>query len=104
MSDETAMVFGHLFYAHPHTAMAQCQGYTGLHVQIGTLAVGVMPYPWKDRGGLNLFIGLFTPRQRGHRRNHFLLRWHPRGGPNGEVAKAQRAKRLQKTSDGVNNG
>lgn len=97
MSDETAMMLGHLFYAHPHTAMAQCQGYTGLHLQIGTLALGVMPYPWKDRGGLNLFVGVMTPRQRG-RRNHLLCRWHPKGGPNGAIARAQRERRIQKAA------
>ena len=96
MSDGCAEALGHLFYRHPNTDIAQCQGYAGLHLQLGTLAMGVLPLPWRERGGVSLFLGVGVPARGGGRRmrGHFKI-W-PRGGPNGAIAKARRGQRLAK--------
>mgnify|MGYP003508672219 CR=1 FL=1 len=91
-----ARFLGHHFYAYPNTEMVQCQGYSGVHVQLGALAMGVLPSSWKDRGGVSAFVGVFVPRGSKRRFLRGWLKLWPRGGPNGEIAKAQRANRLQK--------
>lgn len=97
MSDGTTKMLGHLFYAHGRTYSASCQGYAGLHFQFGTVVFGVMPWPWKDRGGLSLRcrVGIPPHGQRPAHRHEFSARWWPKGGPNGEIAKRQRAKRTR---------
>ena len=90
-----ATFLGHYFYAYPNTEIAQCQGYAGLHLQLGSLAMGVLPARWKDRGGVSAFLGLLVPR--GYKRRLFVgqFKLWPRGGPNGERARQQRARRTR---------
>lgn len=90
-----ASFLGHHFYAYPNTEMVQCSGYAGMHLQLGSLAMGVMPRGWKDRGGVNVELGLFVPRGSRRRLIRGGFRIWPRGGPNGAKAKAQRANRTR---------
>lgn len=85
----------HHFYAYPETEMAQCQGYAGLHLQLGSLAMGLLPHNWKDRGGVSAYLGVFVPRGSQRRLLRGWLKLWPRGGPNGEIAKKQRAQRTR---------
>lgn len=99
-SDGCAEVLGHLFYRHPDTESAQCQVYSGLHLQLGSLAMGVLPLPWRQRSGASVFVGILVPRGAKRKmRGHF--KWWPKGGPDGEIAKRRRAQRIgiQKAGD-----
>lgn len=86
-------LLGHHFYAYNQTEIAQCQGYAGLHLQLGALAMGLLPLDWKNRGGVSAYLGLWLPRGLKRRWLKSHLKLWPRGGPNGEIEKRRRALR-----------
>lgn len=90
-----ARFLGHHFYACNHTEIAQCQGYAGLHLQLGALAMGLLPPNWKDRDGVSAYLGVYLPRGLKRRWLRCHLKLWPRGGPNGEIAKQRRANRTR---------
>jgi hypothetical protein len=70
-------------YLETHTASIQCQVYAGVHLQVGSLAIGLLPKQWREASGLHLKLRLFIPQHGQHPedRHQFSLRWYPVGGP-----------------------